>query len=492
MTGTREQVITDVSEATIRVEADAAPTYDLVVVCNRLPVEAKAVDGRVQWTASPGGLVTAMEPVLRERHAAWVGWSGRHTDDTVPVADIPKGIGPCDLFEVALSREQIELYYEGFCNATIWPLYHDAVVPPVYHRHTWNEYVRVNRHFAARTAALAAPGAVVWVHDYQLQLVPRLLRELRPDLTIGFFLHIPFPPVELFLQLPWRRQVVEGLLGADLVGFHTDRGAQNFLNLAASLTGARHEGPAVCVPTMDGDTRRVRAGAFPISIDAADFAELAQSPAVQERALELREVVGNPRRLLLGVDRLDYTKGIDVRLAAVTELLEEGRFDDAVFVQVATPSRENVEGYSRMRDEIDQMVGRANGDHGSIGAPPVQYLHQPLAREELIAYYVAADVMLVTPYRDGMNLVAKEYVACRTDGLGALVLSEFTGAAIDLPEAYVVNPYDADGVKAAIVAAMTAPEADRRARMSAMREQVFSHDVARWADEFLEALGVAR
>ncbi len=464
--------------------------YEFLVVCNRLPVELRAAEGRLSWEPSPGGLVTAMEPVLRDREAVWLGWSGRHIDDSVPASPLPHDLGPCALEEVALTREEVEEYYEGFCNETIWPLYHDAVVTPVYHRHTWNAYQRINRRFADAAARLAAPGATVWVHDYQLQLVPRLLREQRPDLRIGYFLHIPFPPAELFVQLPWRQQILQGLLGADLVGFHTQGGAANFLTLSERLLGLSPKEDAVDVPdpAAASGARTVRAGAFPISIDSRSFSELAAQPEVRERAAEIRSAVGDPRTLLLGVDRLDYTKGIDVRLGAITELLDEGRFDDCVCIQVATPSRENVEEYQRMRDEINQMVGSAIGDHGTIGQAPIQYLHQPLAREELAAYYVAADVMLVTPYRDGMNLVAKEYVACRNDEDGALVLSEFTGAALDLPQAYLVNPYDADGVKEAIVKAMSAPKSEQRQRMVEMRRQVFTHDVDRWAADFLETL----
>jgi trehalose 6-phosphate synthase len=463
--------------------------YEFLVVCNRLPVEmAPGPDGAVTWTRSPGGLVAAMEPALAGHAAVWLGWSGHHIDDTLPLVPVPPEVGPCDLQEVGLSREDVEEYYEGFCNATIWPLYHDAVVTPAYHRRAWDRYVEVNRRFASATARLAAPGATVWVHDYQLQLVPRMLRELRPDLVIGFFLHIPFPPAELFIQLPWRRQVVQGLLGADLVGFQTEGAAANFRTVATRLLGLPLDGNDLPVAAPDGGTRTVTVGAFPISIAAADYDALARRPQTRERAAQIREAVGNPRRLLLGVDRLDYTKGIDVRLKAITELLEDGLVDGCVFIQVATPTRENVEEYQRMRDEIDQMVGRAIGDHGSIGAPPIQYLHQPLTRDELIAYYVASDVMLVTPYRDGMNLVAKEYVACRTDGDGALVLSEFTGASIDLPQSFLVNPYDADGVKDAIVAAINVAPESAKSRMSAMRAQVFAHDVNRWAREFLTAL----
>jgi trehalose 6-phosphate synthase len=458
---------------------------DFVVVANRLPVDLeRAPDGSETWKRSPGGLVTALEPMLRSRRGAWVGWPGLADAQAEPFED--DGLR---LYPVTLSADEVENYYEGFSNATLWPLYHDVVAPPAYHRHWWQAYVQVNERFARAVAEVAADGATVWVQDYQLQLLPGQLRELRPDLRIGFFLHIPFPPAELFIQLPWREQIVTGLLGADLVGFHTPGGARNFRTLAIRVGGAtaRRNSSEVTV----GD-RTVRLGAFPISIDAGALDELARSPEVAKRAAEIRRELGDPRRVLLGVDRLDYTKGIDVRLRVFEELLDDGRVknDDTVLVQIATPSRERVEHYIRLRAEIEQTVGRINGEHGRIGHPPVHYLHQSVPREELTAFYLAADVMLVTPLRDGMNLVAKEYVACRHDDGGVLVLSEFTGAALELTRALLVNPHDTDGVKAAVARALEMPREEARKRMKALRRQVRRHDVDAWARSFLDALGL--
>jgi trehalose 6-phosphate synthase len=475
-------------------------TYDFVVVANRLPVAAEtADDGTNTWVRSPGGLVSALEPTLRRDSAVWVGWSGRYAPDPYSTGDLgmeleplPADAGPCPLVEVELTREEMEGYYEGFSTSTLWPLYHDAIAAPVYHRHHWEPYVAVNRRFAEQVAEIAAPGATVWVHDHQLQLVPGLLRERRPDLRIGFFLHIPFPPSELFMQLPWRKEIVLGLLGADLVGFHTPGGAANFLAVTRRLIGVEPDLDGVEVPDLgpSGGKRRVRVGAFPISIATAEYQAIARTAEVQDEALAMRAKLGNPKHVLLGVDRLDYTKGIDVRLKAFTELLSDGSIKpgEAVLVQIATPSRENVEDYQRLRDEIELKVGRALGDHGVLGAPPIQYLHQPFTREELVSFYAAADVMLVTPYRDGMNLVAKEYVASRIHDDGALVLSEFTGAAVELDGSFLVNPYDADGVKQAIRDAMSTHPAELKRRMSRMREHVEAYDVDRWAKSFLAAL----
>jgi trehalose 6-phosphate synthase len=474
-------------------ESVEAGTSDFVVVANRLPIDMERLpDGTTTSKRSPGGLVTALEPLLRRRRGAWIGWPGVTDGDEEPFDE--EGL---QLYPVRLSADDVADYYEGFSNATLWPLYHDVIVKPIYHREWWDRYVDVNRRFAEAASRAAASGATVWVQDYQLQLVPKMLRQLRPDLTIGFFLHIPFPPVELFMQLPWRTEIVEGLLGADLVGFHLAGGAQNFLILSRRLVGAETSRGSVGVRSRYGEvrvgSRTVRVGAFPISIDSDELDQKSRNREVRRRAKELRTEVGNPRKVLLGVDRLDYTKGIDVRLKAFSELLAEGRVkrDDTVLVQLATPSRERVESYQILRSDIEREVGHINGEYGEVGRPVVHYLHRPVPRDELVAFFVASDVMLVTPLRDGMNLVAKEYVACRGDLGGALVLSEFTGAAAELRQAYLVNPHDLEGVKDAIEAALNQPAEEGRRRMRALRRQVLLHDVDRWARSFLDALAEA-
>ncbi|OLP02976.1 trehalose-6-phosphate synthase [Mycolicibacterium porcinum] len=468
----------------------ASGSSDFVVVANRLPIDMERLpDGSTTWKRSPGGLVTALEPLLRKRRGAWIGWAGIPDSGEEPIVE-----EDLQLFPVELSAQDVADYYEGFSNATLWPLYHDLIVKPVYHRKWWDAYVDVNRRFAEATARAAAPNATVWVQDYQLQLVPKMLRMLRPDLTIGFFLHIPFPPVELFMQMPWRSEIVEGLLGADLVGFHLAGGAQNFLVLARRLIGANTTRASIGVRSRFGEIsygfRTVRVGAFPISIDSADLDAKARNRTIRQRARQIRAELGNPRKILLGVDRLDYTKGIDVRLRAFSELLEEQRVkrDDTVLVQLATPSRERVESYKAMREDIERQVGHINGEFGEVGHPVVHYVHRPVPRDELIAFFVAADVMLVTPLRDGMNLVAKEYVACRSDLGGALVLSEFTGAAAELRQAYLINPHHLEGVKDAIEAALEQSPEEGKRRMRALRRQVLAHDVDRWARAFLDAL----
>ncbi|GIH99622.1 alpha,alpha-trehalose-phosphate synthase (UDP-forming) [Planobispora takensis] len=448
-----------------------------LIVANRLPVDRVGED---MWRRSPGGLVTAIAPVLQRREGAWIGWHGAPDEQLDPFDH-----DGMHLIPVPLSEREVELYYEGFSNATLWPLYHDVVATPVYSRVLWDAYRLVNQRFAEAAAEAAAPDAVVWVQDYQLQLVPAMLRKLRPDLRIGFFLHIPFPPGELFQQLPWRRELLEGLLGADLVGFQRPGGASNFIRLCRKTLGLSYQKHEIYV-----EDRVVRAEAFPISVDFSELDSLVREPHIVARAAEIRRELGDPEQVLLGVDRLDYTKGIGQRLKAFGELLADGSIKpgEAVFVQIATPSRERVEEYMRLRDSIELQVGRINGEQGDLGQQPVQYMHQSYGRDELAALYLAADVMVVTPLRDGMNLVAKEYVSCRHDLRGALVLSEFAGAADEMKQAFMVNPYDIDGLKRTMLSAMRATPHDLSRRMRSLRRRVSTYDVDHWAKTFLAAL----
>ncbi|MDQ1121878.1 alpha,alpha-trehalose-phosphate synthase (UDP-forming) [Microbacterium trichothecenolyticum] len=455
---------------------------DFVVVANRLPVD-RTPDGE-GWRRSPGGLVTALEPVMRRAEGAWVGWAGQ-ADVTLDPFDFEG----THLVPVTLSVADVAHYYEGFSNDTIWPLYHDVIAAPTYKRAWWDAYVRVNQRFAEAAAAVAADRGIVWVQDYQLQLVPRMLRELRPDLTIGYFHHIPFPAYGLYAQLPWRKQVLEGLLGADVIGFQRVADAGNFARAVRRQLRYETKASGILVPEAGG-TRIALAKAFPISIDVDSYIELAQRPDIQQRAKEIREGLGNPRKILLGVDRLDYTKGIRHRLKAWGELLEDGRatVEDATLVQVASPSRERVDAYVQLRDEIEMTVGRINGDYDTTTHTAIRYLHQSYPREEMVALFLAADVMLVTALRDGMNLVAKEYVASRTDNRGVLLLSEFAGAADEMGSALLINPHDIDGLKDAIVRAIDMPAAEQGRRMRTLRKRVRDHDVEDWSREFLAAL----
>ncbi|MFX0538883.1 alpha,alpha-trehalose-phosphate synthase (UDP-forming) [Ornithinimicrobium sp. Y1847] len=472
----------------------SAAGFDFVIAANRLPVDRHvAPDGTTTWKTSPGGLVTAMESVMRDREAAWVGWAGFPGEAPEPFDE-----GKLRLHPVPLTAIELNEYYEGFSNDTLWPLYHDVIVPPTFHRSWWHAYRRINERFAEAVAEVAAEGATVWVHDYQLQLVPALLRDRRPDLRIGWFNHIPFPPVELFAQLPWRAQILRGLLGADFLGFQRPDDARNFNRSCRAVLGASVKGDVITWGGADDDRlgaapRTVRAAAVPISIDVAGFEELARQDEVTEKAQEIRESLGNPEVVLLGVDRLDYTKGIRHRLRAIGELFEDGDIapPEVTFVQIATPSRERVEAYRVLREQIEATVGRINGDFSHLGDTAVHYLHQSFGRAEMAAFFQVADVMLVTPLRDGMNLVAKEYVTARHDGGGALVLSEFTGAAEEMRSAYRVNPHDIEGLKETILRAIRDAPGEKRRRMSSLRRKVRAHDVQTWAAEFLDALAAA-
>jgi alpha,alpha-trehalose-phosphate synthase [UDP-forming] len=453
-------------------------TRPLVVAANRLPV-ARTADGG--WTTSPGGLVRALLPIVQESRGSWVGWSGAAGGSTEVIH-----VDGIDLHPVPISESEMHRYYEGFSNDTLWPLYHDAIRESGFQGADWDAYVDVNERFAVRLANIAPRGAAVWIHDYHLQLVPAMLRSQRPDVRIGWFNHIPFPPLELFQRLPWRSEIAKGLLGADVLGFQRERGARNFVAAAHQLAGATE----IDDGHLSFEGRSVHVGNFPISIDVDEFELLASGRATRRRASEIRTRLGEPEVILLGVDRLDYTKGIGSRLRAYGALLDEGRLDPErhVLVQVATPTREGVELYQEERREIEQIVGEINGRHSRLGYPAVHYLYQMLPLEELAPLYRAGDVMLVTPFRDGMNLVAKEYVAAHVDGDGVLVLSEFTGAADELSEALLVNPHDERALRDTIVEAVEMHRHERRPRMEAMRRAIAGADVGDWARSFLSVL----
>ena len=481
--------------------------YDFVVVSNRLPVDRDIDEnGNSTWRRSPGGLVSALAPVMAKRDGAWIGWHGA-PDETLE----PFDHDVFHLVPVELSGLEVERYYEGFSNASLWPLYHDVIAQPDFHRTWWYAYRRVNERFARMAAETAAPNATVWVQDYQLQLVPRMLRKLRPDVTIGFFNHIPFPPTEIYSQLPWRKAVLEGLTGADLIGFQRPGDAQNFQRCVRKFLGVRFtngaaefaqatiadaaaSSPAPGWATSDREDRRtswtVHAAAYPISIDVEAIRDLASDPATKKRAREIRQELGDPETVYLGVDRLDYTKGILHRIKAYGELLEDEKLsvENSALIQVASPSRERVDSYIQLREQVEGIVGRINGQFDTMANTAVRYLHHGYPFEEMVALYMAADVMLVTALRDGMNLVAKEYVAAKQDRSGALVLSEFTGAAEQLKQAILVNPHDIDGLKEAMLYARDMPGSEAKKRMGSMRRQVLTHDVVDWSQRFLEDL----
>ncbi len=460
---------------------DTAP---LIVVANRLPV-SRTADG---WRASSGGLVTALRPVVERVGGSWIGWD----DDPEGVPSRVDDLA-CDLHPVALTAEEVEGYYHGFSNRTLWPLFHDLAAQPVIDRALWEHYERVNRRFAEQVVQVAAGmdrTPVVWVQDYHLMLVPALVRAMAPDLPIGFFLHTPFPPPELIARLPWRDALLGGVLAADSVGFHISRYRDNFVR---SVQRVFPSITALGDTLVHPDGRHVRAVAHPISIDAAEFSDLAQSDETNRELAGLVEQFEG-RRVFLGIDRLDYTKGIRHRLQAIQRLLERRRDlrRDFVFIQIAVPSRDDVQEYRDLRAQVETEVGRINGRFTEPGHDvPVHYLYRGVSRERLAAYYRLADVMCVTPLKDGMNLVAKEFVTVQAaaSGAGVLLLSEFCGTAFEFGDDVVrCNPFDVDGMSRLMESALELEEDDRRARIRRLAEIVRRSDVHRWVADELDSI----
>ncbi len=460
----------------------------LLIVSNRLPVTASVEGGRLRLVDATGGLATGLRSWHQQSHGLWIGWPGDLSRlNASQREELHEALQQRGVIPVLLSSEEVERFYDGFSNRVLWPLFHYQVDRVPVDSTGWDAYRRVNDKFADAVAESYEPGDAVWVHDYQLMLLPALLRERLPDARIGFFLHIPFPSSEVFRVLPWRTEILRGLLGADLVGFHT------FAYLRHFVTSLLHvEGIEAQVDRIDLDDRTVRLGVFPMGVDSASFDALARDPDVMADAAAIREDAGG-RRILLGIDRLDYTKGIPRRLRAIERLFsrEKELRDRLRYIQIAVPSREQVDSYQLFRRQVEEAVGRINGTSATLRSTPIHYMHQTVSRRQLVALYCAADVMLVTPLRDGMNLVAKEFVASRADEDGVLVLSEFAGAVDELGEAVVVNPYDNDAVGRAIKEALEMEPSARRARMRSLRRRVMEHDVHRWAARFLEQLGAA-
>ena len=457
----------------------------LIIVSNRLPITARLRDGQLSLSASSGGLATGLRGAHERLDGVWVGWPGDVSGFSGNQREeLNRRLHERRIVPVHLTRQEVKQSYEGFSNAVIWPLFHYLLDRTPLDSRDWDAYRSVNARFADAVVEQYRDGDLIWVHDYQLLLLPALLRERLPSARIGFFLHIPFPSYEVFRTLPWRREIVEGLLGADLIGFHTQVYVRYFRRALIHLLGVD--------PQMDRVTvggRSVSIRAFPMGIDVDRFTGLAASARVAEEMKALEEGSGG-RRLILGVDRLDYTKGIPRRLLAFERLLErEPDLRDRVrLIQVAVPSRVGVEPYQKYRRHLDELVGRIHGAWGTLTASPIHYLYRSISPQQLVALYRAADVMLVTALRDGMNLVAKEFVASRIDEDGVLVLSEFAGAAAELGEAVIINPYDIDGVATAIAAALRMPREARTARMRVLRHRVTSWPVHRWADSFLAEL----
>ncbi len=468
----------------------APPPKRLIAVSNRLPIRVVEQNGKKSVVQGAGGLVTALAPVLRDRGGIWIGWSGApHDPDMSGLLESASKKAGYFLKSVPLTEEDIRLYYHGFSNEIIWPLFHDLQTRCRFDPSYWYQYLEVNKKFAQSINSIAGQGDYVWVHDYHLMHVAHYLRELDSQQRIGFFLHIPFPPPDIFMKLPWRRQVLEALLNYDLIGFQTMRDKRHFLHsLAQLISGVKLSGRgAISSVTFMG--RDIRVGAFPISIDYKGFSKDSASKAVADAAWYLHEALPE-RQVILGVDRLDYTKGIPERLFAFKNALENYKelIGNVSLVQVVVPSREEVPEYQELKAEIERLVGEINGKFTQSGWVPIHYLYRSLKRTELLAYYRLAEIALITPLKDGMNLVSKEYCACNHDGRGVLILSEFAGAAAQLHKgAIMVNPYDVEGVSRAIFEAYEMSHEERMRRMKLLRRIIRRKDIFWWVNTFLRA-----
>jgi trehalose 6-phosphate synthase/phosphatase len=456
----------------------------VVLVSNRLPVTLSVGSDGPSLVASSGGLSTAMSEVHAEGDTRWVGWVG-------DLSRVPEGrqqklfseLNSQRLTAIPLSQSEVALYYDGYSNAVLWPLFHyllDKVRLDA--GNEWRAYQAVNERFADAIARELGPDDTVWVHDYQLMLVPGFLRKRVPSARIGFFLHVPWPASDVFRILPAREQVLTSLLSCDLIGFQAESYRHNFIHSAAKILGID-----LGLDSVTFADRSVKLGVYPISIDVASFER--NAPEIDRAVQQIRQGTQG-KKTLLGVDRLDYTKGVPRRLLAFDRLLERepGLRGKVHFIQLAVPTREKVDAYAELRSSVNELVGRINSQYGSATGSPIQLLYRSVVQDELIALYRAADVMVVTPLRDGMNLVAKEYVAARSDEAGVLVLSEFAGAAAELEAALIVNPFDIAGTAATLRRAVTMTEAEQRVRMRKLRSLVSAHPVSDWARSFLDDL----
>ncbi|WP_457755700.1 bifunctional alpha,alpha-trehalose-phosphate synthase (UDP-forming)/trehalose-phosphatase [Thermodesulfatator indicus] len=457
----------------------------MIIVSNRLPVTVTKREGKFFFNPSAGGLATGLGSFYRETGGVWLGWPGISLESARGhEEDIITKLGELSCKPVFLSQRLIEKYYYGFSNKTLWPLFHYFLQYAVFDQKFWESYRRANRLFCEAVLEVAEPDSTIWVHDYQLLLLPQMLREKLPQATIGFFLHIPFPSYEIFRVLPWREEILKGLLGADLIGFHTYDYVRHFISSVRRILGFEHS-----LGIITTEDRVLRVDAFPMGIDYEKFAYAPEKKEVRQEIKRIKRRTGN-RKVILSVDRLDYTKGIAERLKAYDQFLEKypSYKEKVVLILVAVPSRTRVEHYMLLKKEVDELIGRINGRHGAFGWTPVWYLYRSLPFHTLAALYHIADVALVTPFRDGMNLIAKEYVATISADHGMLVLSEMAGAASELGEAIIINPYNFSQMIEALREALEMAPEEKSLRNYLMKNRLRRYNVNRWAHEFMEKL----
>lgn len=467
----------------------------MIIVSNRLPVQISITEEDISVQPSVGGLATGMKSVYQEHPGIWIGWPGIASDDIDDTQrrKIDRLLDKEGCAGVDLNAAEIDDYYYGFTNRTIWPLFHYFTQYTEFDQTQWQAYVEVNRKFADKVVEHTKPGDTLWIHDYHLLLLPRMVRERVPDVTIGFFLHIPFPSYEIFRTMPWREEIIRGMLGADLVGFHTYDYERHFLSCVRRLAGCDIE-----INRISVESRYVRAEVFPMGIDYERFHNAALAITQKRETVKsqiLSEIetyasVCSGCRLILSIDRLDYTKGIPNRLKAFELFLEKyPQYHKQVsLIMLTVPSRTNVNYYQQLKSEIDEIVGRINGRYRSINWTPIWYFYRSMPFEDLIALYASSDIALLTPLRDGMNLVAKEYIASRVNSDGVLILSEMTGASKEMGEALIINPNDIEQTAEAIRLAVSMEQDVQRESVTRISRRLSRYDVRRWAADFIGAL----
>jgi trehalose 6-phosphate synthase/phosphatase len=459
----------------------------LLIVSNRLPVTIQKKKGKMYFNQSVGGLATGLGSFYKSFNGKWIGWCGIPSEriDLEETKTIKTKLEEeFSSYPVFLSKRNIELYYSVFCNRTLWPLLHGFTQYATYDKNSWKAYYKVNEIFANGVLEIAEPEDMVWIHDYHLMLLPSLLRKKHPNMAIGFFLHTPFPSSDIFRLLPWREEILHGLLEADLLGFHTYNYVHNFLMTVSRLLSLNHTLGKIIV----GD-HMVKVDSFPIGIDYPRFANAENRPKVQASIQNLSRKLGKTRKIL-SIDRLDYTKGVLHRLKGFDLFLDSyPEFKEKVtLVLVAVPSRTKVKRYQSLKKNVDELIGKINGDHGTLGWTPIQYIYRSLPFHSLLALYRISDVAMITPLRDGMNLIAKEYVATKTDGKGVLIISEMAGAVEELREAIIVNPNSIEEIAEALKKALVMPEDEQVRRNRIMQERLSNYDIKVWANDFMTIL----
>lgn len=462
------------------------PNKRLIIVSNRLPLTIEKKKGSITFKKSVGGLATGLASLSKEYSCFWIGWPGISNEriSREEIEQIKPELQESNLYPVFLSRSEVKNFYHGFSNKTIWPLFHYFPLNAVFDKQFWIAYKEVNEKFSEVITSFAKPGDYIWIHDYHLFLLPMLLRQSLPEANIGFFLHIPFPSFELFRNIPWRKELLAGLLGADVVGFHTYDYAYHFLSCVQRLLETEHS-----LTQIQRGNRLIHVDVFPMGIDYDRFAGTSQDQQIREEMANLRRKTDN-QKIILSIDRLDYTKGLLQRLNAYDLFLETyPQFKEKVsFIMVQVPSRTSVETYQELKQKIDELIGCINGKHGTIGWTPISNLFRSLPFQTLAALYNIADIALVTPLRDGMNLVAKEFIACKHNSHGVLIISEMAGAARELGEAIIVNPNNIEETTQAIYDALSMPEDEQRRRNKAMQQRLRQHNINRWAEDFMARL----